>query len=205
MHPIPDKLTFDAQGLIPAIIQDDRNSQVLMMAYMNRESLEKTLETGYTHFYSRSRKKLWPKGETSGHTQKVKEIRYDCDEDCLLILVEQKGVACHTGAYSCFHHHLWGEGVGGIIASLFARIEGRKENPQESSYTCQLLQQGPEAILKKIGEESGEVLLAGIKGHEEEIIHELADLTYHLLVFLSAVNLSPHHVQEELARRFQSR
>lgn len=204
MDPIPDNLFFDSRGLIPAIIQDEVSGKVLMMAYMNREALGKTLKTGFTHFYSRSREQLWPKGETSGHTQRVKEIRYDCDGDTLLLLVEQKGVACHTGAYSCFHHPLFGEGTWGIIDSLFSLIEERKREPLETSYTCRLFEKGREEILKKVGEESTEVLLAGMKGERGEIIYELADLTYHLLVFLVEAGLSPHDVRQELRKRFQS-
>lgn len=197
-------LVFDEKGLIPAIIQEEISGTVLMMAYMNRESLQLTLDKGYTHFYSRSRKELWPKGETSGHTQRVKEIRYDCDGDTLLILVEQRGGACHTGAHSCFHHTIIGQGVLDIIEALFSLIQDRKANPREGSYTCQLFERGTERILKKVGEESTEVILAGMKGEKKEIIAELADLTYHLLVFLSQVGLTPYNVKEELFRRFYS-
>lgn len=195
-------LLFNEKGLIPAIIQDEKSGAVLMMAYMSRESLQMTIEKGYTHFYSRSRDRLWLKGETSGNTQKVREIRYDCDGDCLLVLVEQRGVACHRGSYSCFTNTLTGEGVTGIIDSLFQLIQERKKNPIDSSYTCQLFQEGRERILQKVGEESIEVILAGMKGEKEEMVSELADLAYHLLVFLCQEGLTPYTIQEELLARF---
>ncbi len=195
-------LHFNEKGLIPAIIQDEKSGAVLMMAYMSRESLQMTIEKGYTYFYSRSRDRLWLKGETSGNTQRVREIRYDCDGDCLLVLVEQKGVACHRGSYSCFTNTLTGEGVTGIIDSLFQLIQERKKNPIDSSYTCQLFQEGRERILQKVGEESIEVILAGMKGEKEEMVSELADLTYHLLVFLCQEGLTPYAIREELLERF---
>lgn len=199
-----EDVTFNERGLIPAIIQDESSGSVLMMAYMSRESLEMTLEKGYTHFYSRSRERLWFKGETSGHTQKVKEIRYDCDGDSLLITVEQRGVACHTGTFSCFSHRLKGESAHGVIDSLFSLIEDRKKNPSSSSYTCQLFEEGRERILQKVGEESIEVIVAGMKGEREEIVGEVADLLYHLLVFLSLSHLSFQDIRRELLERFSS-
>lgn len=195
-------LVFNEKGLIPAIIQDESSGAVLMMAYMSKESLELTLEKGLTHFFSRSRDQLWFKGETSGHTQKVKEIRYDCDGDCLLILVEQRGAACHTGTYSCFSKRMAGESAHGIIDSLFSLIEDRKKSPSSSSYTCQLFLKGAEKILQKVGEESIEVIIAGMREEREEIVAEVADLIYHLLVFLSCAQLSPKDIREELLKRF---
>ncbi|PSB05193.1 bifunctional phosphoribosyl-AMP cyclohydrolase/phosphoribosyl-ATP diphosphatase HisIE [Merismopedia glauca] len=183
-----DKIRYNEQGLVAAIIQDYLDATVLMLAWMNRESLQKTLETGETWFWSRSRQEFWHKGETSGHIQKVRSLRYDCDSDALLIGVEQIGdIACHTGERSCFHR------VDGIkahppadtLSELFATIIERRDNPNESSYTCKLLAGGDNKILKKIGEESAEVVMACKDDDPEAIAGEVADLFYHTLVALA--------------------
>lgn len=177
---------FVKQELIPAIIQENDTGRVLMLAYMNKESLKKTLETGYTWFYSRSRQKLWNKGETSGNVQKVISITPDCDDDTLLVNVEQKGPACHTGNKTCFYK---GEDV---IKDLYEVVEKRKEEPQEGSYTCYLFEQGLDKILKKCGEESAETIIAaknyqktGNKEEKEDLKNEICDLIYHLIVMMS--------------------
>jgi len=192
-------------GIVPVIVQDTKG-EVLTLAYMNKEALMKTLETGYAHYYSRSQKRIRMKGEVSGNVQRVKEIRIDCDNDALLLIVEQVGVACHTGNYSCFYRKL-GEPekvVGGIDYSLTVLreleevIKQRKENPKEGSYTSKLFKEGKEKIYKKFGEEAIEVLVA--EGRER-IIYETADLLYHLLVLLAYNEISLGEVMEELRRR----
>lgn len=204
-HAIPvDKIRYDDKGLVPAIVQDYLDGTVLMMAWMNRESLQKTLETGETWFWSRSRENLWHKGETSGHLQKVRSIRYDCDSDALLIGVEQLGdIACHTGERSCFHQ------VDGTITAppadtlsqLFQVICDRRDNPTESSYTSKLFAGGDNKILKKIGEESAEVVMACKDDEPDAIAGEVADLLYHTLVALAH-----HHVDlKAVFRKLQER
>ena len=192
-------------GIVPVIVQDTKG-EVLTLAYMNKEALMKTLETGYAHYYSRSQKRIRMKGEVSGNVQRVKEIRIDCDNDALLLIVEQAGVACHTGNYSCFYRKL-GEPereVGGIdysltiLRELEELIKQRKENPKEGSYTSKLFKEGKEKIYKKFGEEAIEVLVA--EGRER-IIYETADLLYHLLVLLAYNEISLGEVMEELRRR----
>ncbi len=203
-----DEINFDQRGLIPAVVQNIEDNRVLMLAYMNRESLELTLKTGVTHFWSRSRKKLWQKGESSGNTQQVEEISLDCDGDTLLVRVKQRGVACHTGSYSCFFRFLQEaeenekEASFKIIKKLHTLLKDRQKNPVEDSYTCQLLQEGRSKILKKVGEESIEVLLAAGEGSKEETIMELADLSYHLLVLLVQMGLEPEDIMQELKIRF---
>lgn len=205
-----EDLKFDERGLIPAIIQDVDTKEVLMLAYMNDDSLKKTLSTGETWFWSRSRKELWHKGETSGHIQKVKSISYDCDGDTLLIQVEQVGVACHTGARSCFFNLLYlyeeerGEKIDSdIIERLYEIITDRKVNPKENSYTNYLLDEGLDKILKKIGEESAEVIIAAKNPDRNELIYETGDLLYHLLVLLKEKNVVPEEVFAELSSRFK--
>ncbi len=199
-----DKICYNEQGLVPAIIQDYLDGTVLMMAWMNRESLSKTLETGETWFWSRSRGKLWHKGETSGHIQKVRELRYDCDSDALLIGVEQVGdIACHTGERSCFHQ-VDGEKAppsADTLSELFAVICSRRDHPQPGSYTCQLFAGGDNKILKKIGEEGAEVVMACKDDDPEAIANEAADLLYHTLVALAH-----HHVDlRAVYRKLQER
>jgi phosphoribosyl-ATP pyrophosphohydrolase/phosphoribosyl-AMP cyclohydrolase len=198
------KLMYDENGLIPAIIQDARDGRVLMLAYMNEEALQKTLEAGETWFYSRSRRKLWHKGETSGHTQAVRSIAYDCDADALLIQVEQKGSACHTGAASCFYRKLHMRGAvpeGSFLPELERIIAERKAEMPEGSYVAGLFRQGLDRILKKIAEEAGEVIIAAKNEEGNELIYECGDLLFHLLVLLAAKNITLAEISSELARR----
>jgi len=184
-----DDLKFDEKGLIPAIVQDYKTKEVLMMAYMNRESLEKSLESRETYFFSRSRQSLWHKGETSGNFQHIKSIKYDCDGDTLLIEVEPEGPACHTGNNSCFYRDILNDcdengKKESILSNLYRRIEGRKENPVEGSYTNYLFEKGLNKILKKIGEENAEIIIASKEDKKEEIVYEIADYVYHLMVLM---------------------
>lgn len=240
-----ENLKFNADGLIPAIIQDSRSGQVLMMAYMNKEALEKTLQSGQTWFYSRSRQKLWHKGETSGHTQEVEEIFFDCDADTLLIKVEQHGAACHEGYFSCFHYRLDPSGGVAIVGDLafdpnkvygkdakqpllpsakakeselpvcppedpsgcrvmedlYNLIVDRKVQRPPGAYTSYLFDKGLDKILKKVGEETAELII-GAKNHlRQEVIYEVADLFYHVLVLLAEQNIHLRDVMAELLRR----
>jgi phosphoribosyl-ATP pyrophosphohydrolase/phosphoribosyl-AMP cyclohydrolase len=202
-------IKWSEQGLTPAIVQDANTGQVLMLAYMNAESLRRTLETGQSWFWSRSRRELWNKGATSGNTQRVVEVRADCDADTLLVLVEPAGPACHTGQQSCFYRCLPdGTAVGappasgGVLAHLEAVIQDRKANPQPGSYTCQLFDDGLPRILKKVGEEAVEVLIAAQSEGDQRLVSELADLVYHTLVLLAASDLTWSDVETELAERF---
>jgi phosphoribosyl-ATP pyrophosphohydrolase/phosphoribosyl-AMP cyclohydrolase len=212
-----NNIKFDDQGLIPAIIQDYQNGQVLMMAYMNQESLQKTLDTGKTWFYSRSRQKLWMKGEESGHVQEVKEIRYDCDADTLLIKVIQTGAACHTGHYSCFYRNIDGCEIEeaavnveqvyssrqgpGILYELYDIITDRREKMPEGSYTAYLFDKGLDKILKKVGEESAEVIIAAKNREKSEVVYEASDLIYHLLVLLVEQGVQLEDIFAELKSR----
>lgn len=202
-----EELKFDDQGLIPAIVQEASTGQVLMLAYMNRESLEKTLETGTTWFYSRSRQALWNKGATSGNWQQVKEIRIDCDQDALLVLVDQRGNACHTGSHSCFSQPLLvGEvkaqaEIGAVLQRLQDLIKDRRENPVEGSYTNYLLEKGIDKILKKVGEETTEVVIAAKNNSPEELTYEASDLLYHLTVLLTYQGLTYQDLAKELIKR----
>ncbi|MDI3280037.1 MAG: bifunctional phosphoribosyl-AMP cyclohydrolase/phosphoribosyl-ATP diphosphatase HisIE [Bacillota bacterium] len=202
-----ERLVFDERGLIPVVVQEARTREVLMMAYMNREALRLTLESGETWFFSRSRQTLWHKGETSGHRQRVVALWADCDYDTLLVEVEQVGgIACHEGEPSCFHHAVGpaeGEERAGpeILRRLYELVLERQAHPRPDSYTCRLLEAGPDRILQKVGEEAVEVVIAGKNGRPEEIIPEVADLLYHLLVFLGSQKLEPERVFGELQRR----
>ena len=206
-----ERIKFDANGLVPAIVQDAATGTVLMLAYMNRESLEKTLATGTTWFYSRSRQELWNKGATSGHIQTVKEMFYDCDGDTLLVKVEQKGAACHEGTYSCFSRR-FGEAestlterpalaAAEVLTELFAVLEDRRQNPQQGSYTSSLFAKGEDRILKKIGEEAAETIIAAKNHSPGEVIYEMADLWYHCLVLLAAHNIDFAALIAELGKR----
>ena len=199
-----ESIRFNEQGLVPAIIQDFLDGTVLMMAWMSRESLQKTMETGETWFWSRSRQELWHKGATSGHFQKVKSMRYDCDSDALLFSVEQLGdIACHTGERSCFHQ-VEGNKVsppGDTLSELFEVICNRRDRPVEDSYTCKLLQGGDNKILKKIGEEAAEVIMACKDDAPDEIAGEVADLFYHTLVALAYHNVDLRAVYRKLQER----
>jgi len=199
-----EEIRYDERGLVPAIVQDYLDGTVLMMAWMNQESLQKTLETQETWFWSRSRQEFWHKGATSGHIQKVQSIRYDCDSDALLISVEQVGdIACHTGERSCFHQI---EGKiapppGDTLSQLFQTICDRRDNPIESSYTCKLLAGGDNKILKKIGEESAEVVMAFKDDEPDAIAGEVADLLYHTLVALAHHQVDLKSVYRKLQER----
>jgi len=202
-------LKYDSNGLIPAIIQDWKNGDVLMLAYMNEEALNKTIETGYTHFWSRSRGKLWKKGETSGNEQAAKEISYDCDNDTLLIKVEQKGVACHTGSRTCFFSKLYQtpnseQMIPGqeVIDKVYEVILDRKRNMREGSYVASLFKSGKDKILKKIGEEASEVVIGSKNDKREEIIWEIADLWFHSLVLMGYHEILPRDIYNELQKRF---
>ncbi|MEH2304143.1 bifunctional phosphoribosyl-AMP cyclohydrolase/phosphoribosyl-ATP diphosphatase HisIE [Nostoc sp.] len=201
-----EKIHYDERGLVPAIVQDYLDGTVLMMAWMNQESLQKTLETEETWFWSRSRQELWHKGATSGHIQKVQSIRYDCDSDALLIGVEQLGdVACHTGERSCFHQ-IEGNIVpppGDTLSQLFQIICDRRDNPTESSYTCKLFAGGDNKILKKIGEETAEVVMAFKDDEADAIAGEVADLLYHTLVALAHHQVDLKSVYRKLQERRQ--
>ena len=199
-----DQIRYNEQGLVPAIVQDYLDGTVLMMAWMNQTSLQKTLETEETWFWSRSRQELWHKGETSGHIQKVKALRYDCDSDTLLITVEQLGdIACHTGERSCFHQ------VDGTkapppadtLSGLYDVICDRRDHPQAESYTCKLIAGGDNKILKKIGEEAAEVVMACKDDDPDAIAGEVADLLYHTLVALSYHDVDIKAVYKKLQER----
>jgi len=200
-----NNVKFDEKGLVPVVVQDIKTNSVLMLAYMNRESLQITLETGNMTYFSRSRQKLWRKGETSGHYQTLKEMKLDCDGDTLLALVSQEGPACHTGNYSCFFESLYGKGEYsggyGVIDELFAVIEDRRDNPKEGSYTNYLFDKGIDKICKKVGEEAAEIIIAAKNAAPDEIRYESADFLYHLLVLLCERGLTPGEVFAELEKR----
>ncbi|MBF2029294.1 MAG: bifunctional phosphoribosyl-AMP cyclohydrolase/phosphoribosyl-ATP diphosphatase HisIE [Oscillatoriales cyanobacterium C42_A2020_001] len=199
-----DAIRYDDRGLVPAIVQDYLDGTVLMMAWMNQESLQKTLETGETWFWSRSRQELWHKGATSGHLQRVKALRYDCDSDCLLITVEQQGdVACHTGERSCFHKvnsHVEPP-LADTLSQVYSVICDRRDHPNNSSYTCKLLAGGDNKILKKIGEEAAEVVMACKDDDPDAIAGEVADLFYHTLVAIAHHNVDLKAVYRKLQER----
>jgi phosphoribosyl-ATP pyrophosphohydrolase/phosphoribosyl-AMP cyclohydrolase len=202
-------LQFDERGLIPAIVQDITTDQVLMLAYMNREALQRTLATGMAHYWSRSRARLWQKGETSGHFQHVREIRYDCDADTLLMRVEQVGVACHTGERSCFFHVLsepsqpTSPAVSeALLSHLYEVVLERKQHPSKESYVAALLARGQDQVLKKVVEEAAEVVMASKDGQHQAIVHEMADLWFHSIVALGWHGIPPRQIFEELQRRF---
>lgn len=191
------------EGLLPVIVQEKNTRDVLMLAYMNQEAYEKTLETGDLYFFSRSRQALWKKGETSGNTQKLISLSKDCDQDTLLAIVEQKGVACHTGNYTCFYQDIIGEKEENIIRKLDQIIKDRQDNPVEGSYTNYLLTKGRDKILKKIGEEASEVIIASKNVDKDEIIYEVSDLIYHSLVLLNYEGISLNEIMKELENRFK--
>ncbi|MCX6060918.1 MAG: bifunctional phosphoribosyl-AMP cyclohydrolase/phosphoribosyl-ATP diphosphatase HisIE [Campylobacterales bacterium] len=198
--------------LLPVIVQDSTTLEVLMMAYMSRESLELSLSTKVAHYFSRSKQRLWKKGESSGHLQHIERFLLDCDNDTLLILVKQDGVACHTGRKSCFFTDIESDEIisepeidtlntYGIIDELYHTILARKNSDPETSWTAKLLSKGDNAILKKVVEEAGEFAFAIKDNNEDEIIYECADLVYHVLVALGHKNISPDRIKQELARR----
>ncbi len=199
-----DQICYDERGLVPAIVQDYLDGTVLMMAWMNRESLQKTLETGQTWFWSRSRQEFWNKGATSGHTQKVQSIRYDCDSDALLVTVEQLGdIACHTGERSCFHQ-VDGKVIpppADTLSQVFAVICDRKANPTPESYTSKLFEGGDNKILKKIGEEGAEVVMACKDDDKDGIAGEVADLFFHAMVAIAHHDVDIKQVYRKLQAR----
>lgn len=198
-----EALKFDKEGLIPCVVQDFYTNQVLTVAYMNQESVEETLKTKQMTFYSRSRQELWRKGETSGNTQELVELVADCDQDALVAKVIKAGPACHTGSESCFTAPLYQdeEKKAFSVADLYQLVLDRKVNPQEKSYTSYLFAKGNEKILKKIGEESTEVVIGAMKESKEETTYEIADLIYHLLVLMANNEIVPAEILEELSKR----
>jgi len=198
-----NELKFDEKGLIPAIVTDALSGRVLTLAYMNRESLQKTLETGLTCFWSRSRQTLWLKGETSGNYQHVVSITADCDKDALLVKVEPDGPACHLGTTSCFANPLWQSDERNEFSAdgLMELLAGRKANLPEGSYTTYLFQKGIDKILKKVGEESTEVIIAAKAEDKKETIYEIADLAYHVMVLMTEAGITLEDVRRELASR----
>ncbi len=200
-------------NLIPVITQDSKTNEVLMLAYMNKEALELTIKTNYAHYFSRSKQRIWKKGESSNHLQEIVEILVDCDNDTLLLKVNQEGVACHTGRKSCFFTNLNTNettcdvevdttSAYGVIDTLYHTICERKNDDATKSYTAKLLQGKQNSMLKKIVEEAGEFTFAIKDDNTEEIIYEAADITYHVLVALASKNISPDRIKQELARRF---
>lgn len=198
-----DELKYDEKGLIPAIVVDNMTGTVLTLAYMNRQSLGISLEKGLTCFWSRSRQELWLKGETSGNYQHIVSITADCDLDALVVRVEPDGPACHTGSFSCFSAPLWhsDELEEFSSESLYELIKGRKTDPQEGSYTTYLFDKGLDKILKKVGEESTEVIIAAKGGDRKETIYEIADLYYHVMVLMADQGISCGEIMEELKQR----
>ena len=199
-----ETLKFDKDGLIPAIVVDADTKKVLTLAYMNRESLKLSMEKKLTCFFSRSRQKLWLKGETSGNYQHIISITADCDNDALTVLVKKDGPACHTGTDSCFNKVIFENDEAGAPFSLEALMElicGRKTEKKEGSYTTYLFEKGIDKILKKVGEESTEVIIAGKANDKKETIYEIADLTYHIMVMMVEMGISLDEVRNELASR----
>ena len=214
MNNIINQIDFKKQdGLIPVITQDNTTLEVLMLAYMDKEAVELTLKTNYAHYFSRSKQRIWKKGESSNHTQEIVSIKLDCDNDTLLLKVNQKGVACHTGRKSCFFTDIQTGDVKdnievdtsvayGVIDTLYHTILEKKNDDPKTSYTAKLLQGKQNSMLKKIVEEAGEFTFAVKDNDEEEIIYEGADLMYHCLVALASQNISPDRIKQELGRRF---
>lgn len=204
-----DNLHFDEKGLIPAVIQDWRDGTVLMVGFMNREALHKTLETKSVHFWSRTRQKLWEKGETSGNRLSVREVFVDCDQDTILVKADPTGPTCHTGERACFFTSVDGqagatshEAHGALLESIYRTIENRKATRQSGSYVASLFEGGQDRILKKVAEEAAEVILASKTGKPDEIVHEVADLFFHTLVMLGYHDLTLQDIYAELGKRF---
>ena len=208
-----DKVDWDKCELLPVIVQEVGTNEILMMAYMDKEALELSLSTRVAHYFSRSKQRIWKKGESSGHTQAISEFLLDCDNDTLLIKVKQEGVACHTGRKSCFFTNLeTGESVSdvevdmastyGVIDELYHTLLERKSADPETSWTANLFAKGENTILKKIVEESGEFCFAVKDDDHDEMVYEAADMVYHTMVALALKNISPDRVKQELARRF---
>jgi len=201
MNDILAEVKFGADGLIPAIVQDAQTREVLTVAYMNREALQLTLERRETYFWSRSRKMLWHKGETSGNTQKVRAVSLDCDSDAVLVEVEPRGPACHTGAYSCFGVEA---GFGGTIQQLYSLVEDRRRKRPPGSYTTKLFEEGIDKIVKKLGEEAVETVIAAKNDSGDRIVEEASDLLYHLIVTLVAKGVSLEEIKSELVKRHRA-
>lgn len=211
---LPDRLDFDEDGLVPAVAQDADTGEVRMVAYVNREALEETLETGYAHYYSRSRESLWKKGESSGHRQRILAVRADCDRDTVLYLVQQEGVACHTGQRNCFFFAPDGEGdweklddplptviPGAVLGELERVVADRDEARPEGSYTVSLLDAGEDRVLEKLGEECTELLIAAKNEDREAVVAEAGDLLYHLFVLLRLEDVSLRDLTDLLNER----
>jgi phosphoribosyl-ATP pyrophosphohydrolase/phosphoribosyl-AMP cyclohydrolase len=196
-----EDIRFDEHGLIPAIVQNAQTREVLTLAYMNRESLARTIETKQTWFWSRSRQELWHKGATSGNTQEVVSLALDCDRDAIIVLVNPAGPACHTGAVSCFDVGAQPNALGPLLAELYALIEGRERERPSGSYTTYLFEEGLDKILKKLGEESAETIIAAKNDDLTRLSAEASDLLYHLLVLLVARGVSLEEIADELGRR----
>jgi phosphoribosyl-ATP pyrophosphohydrolase/phosphoribosyl-AMP cyclohydrolase len=201
-----EEVQFNEDGLVPTVVQDIHSGRILMLAYMNLESLTKTVQTGESHFWSRSRQELWHKGATSGNKQTLKSISLDCDGDAILLQVEQHGNACHTGEFSCFHRVAFSEfqtvdKFGKVITGLSHRIHQRKRDKPKDSYTTYLFESGLDKMLKKLGEEATEVIIAAKNKKKKEISWEVADLMYHLLVMMEERRVSLSDVAQELAHR----
>ncbi|WP_457750230.1 bifunctional phosphoribosyl-AMP cyclohydrolase/phosphoribosyl-ATP diphosphatase HisIE [Sulfurimonas sp.] len=213
MQEIVNRVDWEKQELLPVIVQDNTTNEVLMMAYMNKEALELSLKTKLAHYFSRSKQRIWKKGESSGHTQEIVSFFIDCDNDTLLLKVNQNGVACHTGRKSCFFTELQSgeinsevevntEAAYGVIDTLYHTIQERKNADPKTSWTAKLLSKGENTILKKVVEEAGEYCFAHKDNDASEMVYEAADLTYHMLVALASKNISPDRIKQELARRF---
>lgn len=201
METLRNRIRYNDQGLVPAILQEQATGKVLMMAWMNREALEKTVETQEAWFWSRSRQALWHKGGTSGNVQKVLSIGLDCDGDTLLLQVVPQGPACHTGSWSCFENS---DAISPqIMSQLYERILDRQKTMPEGAYTTYLFNKGVDKILKKVGEEASEVIIAAKNRDPGELVAETADLVYHMLVLLAEQGIAPETVAEELNRRYQ--
>ncbi len=197
-----EKLKFDEHGLIAAIVQDGTTREVLTLAYMNAESLRRTLETGETWFWSRSRNELWHKGATSGNTQRVVQMVPDCDGDAIVVLVEPAGPACHTGETSCFHSPANStKNLGVVLDELYRLVEDRERTRPKKSYTTYLFNEGLDKILKKVGEESTETIVAAKNSNDDDFVSEVSDLIYHLVVLLVARGVSLESIRAELERR----
>lgn len=218
MKELLEQIKFDSNGLVPVIAQDYKTNEVLMMAYMNEEAFIKSMETGKVHYFSRSRNKLWLKGETSGHFQIIKSINLDCDGDAILVKVEQIEAACHTGHYSCFYRELNKDGIketsdkvfdenkvygdkSKILKEVYDVVIDRKLNPKEGSYTNYLFEKGIDKMLKKVGEEAAEVIIASKNTDNGEVIYEISDLIYHLTVLMVERGISFDDIFDELGKR----
>ena len=206
-----EQIKFNENGLVPVIVQDVSSGQVLMLAYANKDAIQKTIDSDKSHFWSRSREELWMKGEESGNVQDIKELYYDCDIDTILYLVQQTGVACHTGERTCFYRSTDGDKEAPTFGSsdssktldeVYEVILDRKLNPKDGSYVSGLFEKGLDKILKKIGEEAGETIIGAKNEDKKEIIYETADLWFHSMIVLSYFGITPNYIYDELGRRF---